>query len=242
MTKFGLAQPVRRVEDPRLLKGNGVYTDDISLPGMLWGVVVRSPHASAKMGVVDATEARAVPGVLAVYTAADLAADGIGGLPCAIPLTNRDGSPRVEAPHPVLADGAVRHVGDPVAFIVAETPRAARDGAEAINPDYAPLPSVTDLSTVTDPGQPQVWPQADRNICFDWETGDKERTQELFLNAAHVTKRTIVNNRIVVNSMEARAALADYDAATSRWTLHTNTQGGWVIKSLLGKSVFHVPE
>ncbi len=242
MTKFGLAQSVRRVEDPRLLKGNGVYTDDISLPGMLWGVVVRSPHAAATLGAIDATAAKAVPGVLGVYTAADLAADGIGTLPCAIPLKNRDGSPRIEAPHPVLADGAVRHVGDPVAFIVAETPRAARDGAEAIEAEYGPLPSVTDLGAVTDPGQPQVWPHAKHNICFDWDVGDKERVQELFMTAAHVTKRTIVNNRVVVNSMEARAALADYDAATERWTLHTNTQGGWVLKSLLADAVFHVPE
>ncbi|MEJ1974681.1 MAG: xanthine dehydrogenase family protein molybdopterin-binding subunit [Acetobacteraceae bacterium] len=242
MTKFGLAQPVRRVEDPRLLKGNGLYTDDIHTAGVLWSAVLRSPHAAAKLGAIDTEAARALPGVVAIYTAADLAADGIGGLPCAIPLKNRDGSPRVEAPHPVLADGAVRHVGDPVAFVVAETQQAARDAAEAIMVEYDILPSVTDLVTVTDPGQPQVWPQAAHNICFDWETGDKERVEELFFTAAHVTRLTVVNNRVVVNSMEARAALAEYDAATSRWTLHTNTQGGWVIKSLLGKAVFNVPE
>ena len=242
MTKFGLAQPVRRVEDPRLLKGNGRYTDDISLPGTLWATVLRSPHAAAKLGAIDTAAARALPGVVAVYTAADLNADGIGGLPCAIPLKNRDGTPRVEAPHPVLAEGAVRHVGDPVAFVVAETQRAARDGAEAIEVEYDVLPSVTDLGAVMDQGQPLVWPQAPSNVCFDWETGDKKRVEELFLNAAHVTKLTVVNNRIVVNSMEARAALADYDAATGRWTLHTNTQGGWVIKSLLGSAVFKVPE
>ena len=242
MTKFGLSQPVRRVEDPRLLKGNGLYTDDINLPGTLWGVVLRSPHAAATLGAIDAEAARALPGVVAVYTAADLNADGIGGLPCAIPLKNRDGTPRVEAPHPVLAEGAVRHVGDPVAFIVAETPKAARDAAEAITVDYDVLPSVTDLAAVMAPGQPLVWPQAPQNVCFDWATGDKERVEELFFNAAHVTKLRVVNNRIVVNSMEARAALADYDAATSRWTLHTNTQGGWVLKSLLGSAVFNVPE
>jgi carbon-monoxide dehydrogenase large subunit len=242
MTKFGLAQPVRRVEDPRLLKGNGVYTDDISLPGMLWGAVLRSPHAAATLGAIDTDAARAVPGVVAVFTAADLAADGIGGLPCAIPLKNRDGSPRVEVPHPVLASGAVRHAGDPVAFVVAETQQAARDGAEAVAIEYDVLPSVTDLGAVMDAGQPLVWPEAAHNVCFDWQTGDKERTEELFLNAAHVTRLTVVNNRVVVNSMEARAALADFDAATGRWTLHTNTQGGWVIKSLLAKAVFQVPE
>jgi carbon-monoxide dehydrogenase large subunit len=242
MTKFGLAQPVRRVEDPRLLKGNGVYTDDITLPGMLWGAVLRSPHAAATIGAIDTATAKTLPGVVGVFTAADLAADGIGGLPCAIPLKNRDGSPRVEVPHPVLASGAVRHAGDPVAFVVAETQQAARDGAEAIMVEYDTLPSVTDLATVTDAGQPQVWPDAAKNICFDWHTGDKERVDELFMQAAHVTKLTVVNNRVVVNSMEARAALADFDVATGRWTLHTNTQGGWVIKSLLAKAVFQVPE
>ena len=239
-TKFGLAQPVRRVEDPRLLKGSGRYTDDIALPGMLFGAVLRSPHAAAKLGAIDTAEALSVPGVVAVYTGADLEADGIGGLPCAIPLNNRDGSPRFDPPHPVLAREAVRHVGDPVAFIVAETLKAARDGAEAVSVEYDVLPSVTDLATATDHSQPAVWTDAHNNTCFDWETGDKKRVEELFLNAAHVTRLTVVNNRIVVNSMEARAALADYQ--DGRWTLHTNTQGGWVIKSLLGKAVFNVPE
>ena len=239
-TKFGLAQPVRRVEDPRLLKGNGRYTDDIVLPGMLWGAVLRSPHAAAKLGAVDTAAAIAIPGVVAVYTGADLAADDIGGLPCAIPLKNRDGTPRMDPPHPVLAAGAVRHVGDPVAFVVAETQKAARDGAEAIMVDYDVLPSVTELAAAMAPGQPAVWPEAPNNVCFDWETGDKARVDALFATASRVVRRTIVNNRIVVNSMEARAALADY--ADGRWTLHTNTQGGWVIKSLLGKAVFHVPE
>ncbi len=239
-TKFGLAQPVRRVEDPRLLKGDGRYTDDIALPGMLFGAVLRSPHAAATLGAIDTAAALTVPGVVAVYTGADLEADGIGGLPCAIPLKNRDGSPRFDPPHPVLAHEAVRHVGDPVAFVVAQTLKAARDGAEAIGVEYDVLPSVTDLAVATDPGQPAVWTDARHNTCFDWETGNKERVEELFLGAAHVTRLTVVNNRVVVNSMEARAALADY--ADGRWTLHTNTQGGWVIKSLLGKAVFQVPE
>ncbi len=239
-TKFGLAQPVRRVEDPRLLKGDGRYTDDITLPGMLWGAVLRSPHAAATLGAIDTAAALALPGVVAVYTGADLLADGIGGLPCAIPLKNRDGSPRFDPPHPVLAQGAVRHVGDPVAFVVAETQKAARDGAEAVDVAYGVLPSVTDLAATMDAGQPAVWPDAPSNVCFDWETGDKARVDALFAQAAHVTRLTVVNNRIVVNSLEARAALASY--ADGRWTLHTNTQGGWIIKSLLGKSVFGVPE
>ena len=240
MTKFGLAQPVRRVEDPRLLLGKGRYTDDIVLDGAAVGVVLRSPHAAARIVAIDTAGAAALPGVLAVYTAADLNQDDIGGLPCAIPITNRDGSPRAEVPHPVLADGAVRHVGDPVAFIVAETHQAARDAAEAVMVEYDTLPSSTDLAATMDPGAPAVWPQVPGNVCFDWEIGDKAATDALFGAAAHVTKLTVVNNRIIVNSMEARAALAAYDPAGQRWTLHTNTQGGWGIKQMLGSLVFKV--
>ncbi len=242
MTKFGVAQSVRRVEDPRLLKGNGSYTDDITLPGTVYGVVLRSPHAAAVITSLDTTAAAALPGVLAVYTGADLNADGIGGLPCAALLKNRDGSPQVAPPHPVLADGTVRHVGDPVAFIVAESVTAARDAAEAILVDYDVLPSSTDLATTIEPGVPQVWDEAPNNVVFDWEIGQKDKTDELFAAAAHVTKLTVVNNRIVVNSMEARAAFAEYDAATERWTLRTNTQGGWLLKDLLASAVFKVPE
>jgi carbon-monoxide dehydrogenase large subunit len=238
MAKFGLAQPVRRVEDPRLLRGHGAYTDDISLPGTLHGVVVRSPHAAARLLSIDTAAAAATPGVVAVYTFADLKADGIGPLPCAVRLTNRDGSKQITPSRPALADGAVRHVGDPVAFVVAERLQAARDGAEALMVDYETLPSITDLGAAMDPASPQVWQQAPRNVCFDWEIGQKEATEAAFASAAHVSRLTVVNNRIVVASMEARAALAEYDPPTSRWTLRTNTQGGWSIKQMLGESVF----
>ena len=233
-TRFGLAQPVRRVEDPRLLKGAGRYTDDIALPGMLHGIVLRSPHAAARITSLDVAQARAVPGVHAVYAAADLAAEGIGPLPCAAPVQNKDGSDMAAPPHPVLADAMVRHVGDPVAFIVADTIQAARDAAEVVAVSYDVLPSSTDLPTTMDAGAAQVWPQAQNNLCFDWEIGDKAATDAEFAKAAHVTRLTVVNNRIVVSSIETRAALADYDAATGRWTLYANTQGGWLIKSLIG--------
>ncbi len=232
-TQFGLAQPVRRVEDPRLLKGAGRYTDDITLPGMLAGVVLRSPHAAATINGIDAATARTLPGVRAIYTAADYRADGIGSLPCATPVTNRDGSDMASPPHPVLADGAVRHVGDPVAFIVADTAKQARDAADAILVDYAILPSCTDLARATDAGQPQVWAEARNNTVFDWEIGDKAATDAAFARAAHVTSLTVVNNRIVVASLEARAAVAAYDTASGRWTLHANTQGGWLVKTFI---------
>ena len=240
MTQFGLAQPVRRVEDPRLLKGKGSYTDDLTLPGMLYGVVLRSPHAAAKIIRIDTAAAKAVPGVKAIYTGADLAADGIGGLPCLVALENRDGSKQALPPHPVLADGMVRHVGDPVAFIVAETTEQARDAAELVEVNYDILPSITDLATASEPGAALVWPEVKDNIVFDWEIGQKDKTEDLFAAAAHVTRLTVVNNRIVVNSMEPRAALCEYDQAGGRWTLRTNTQGGWLLKDILGPMVFKV--
>ena len=238
MAKFGVAQPVRRVEDPRLLLGQGRYTDDIALPNALVGVVLRSPHAAARITSLETAEAKAVEGVLAVYTAEDLKTDGIGNLPCGIPLKNRDGSDRADPPHPALADGAVHHVGDPVAFIVAETHQAAKDAAELIMVDYDVLPSCTDLAVAMEPGSPLVWPDSKNNVVFDWEAGDKAKTDALFQQAAHIARLTVVNNRIIVNSMEARVALADYDG--ERWTLYANTQGGWGIKDLLGGPVFKV--
>jgi carbon-monoxide dehydrogenase large subunit len=233
-TKFGLAQPVRRVEDPRLLKGVGRYTDDIVLPGMLHGIVLRSPHAAARILSTNLTAARSMPGIRAVYTSADLKAAGLGTLPCAAPVQNKDGTDMASPAHPVLADGAVHHVGDPVAFIVADTAKQARDAAELAELDYDVLPSTTDLATAMEPGTPAVWPDAKNNIAFDWDIGDIAATDAAFAGAAHVTKLTVVNNRIVVASMEARAAIADYDPATGRWTVYANTQGGWLLKNLIG--------
>jgi aerobic carbon-monoxide dehydrogenase large subunit len=241
-TKFGLAQPVRRVEDPRLLLGRGRYTDDIVLPNLLFGIVLRSPHAAARIGGIDTAVAAAMDGVKAIYTAAELNADGIGPLPCAAPVQNRDGSAQAMPPHSVLADGMVRHVGDPVAFIVASSAKAARDAAEQVAVDYEILPSVTDTAKAIDASAPLVWPEIAQNIAFDWEIGDKAATEAQFAKAAHVTKLTVVNNRIVVSSMEPRVAMADYDPATGRWTLYANTQGGWLIKNLMAPLFGSDPE
>ncbi|MFC7735145.1 xanthine dehydrogenase family protein molybdopterin-binding subunit [Roseomonas sp. GCM10028921] len=239
MAKFGLSQPLRRVEDPRLLKGGGRYTDDLVPQGVAAGAAVgyilRSPHAHARILSIDTGVAADMPGVLAVLTAEDWKAEGLGEIPCAIPMKNRDGSPRGDTPRGGLADGVVRHVGDPVAFIVAETHGAARDAAEAVEVDYEMLPSATDLATATEPGQPQVWPGIRDNVVFDWETGNREETDRLFAGAAHVTRVTVVNNRVVVASMEGRAALAEYDPATERFTLHAGTQGSWPLKDTLAK-------
>jgi carbon-monoxide dehydrogenase large subunit len=238
MAKFGLSQSVRRVEDPRLLTGRGRYTDDIAMPGEAIGVVLRSPHAHAKITSLDTSAAKAVPGVLAVITGADLQAAGLGEVPCVIPLKNKDGTPRANTPRLALATDTVRHVGDPVAFIVAETAQAARDGAEAVMVDYEVLPAATDLATAWEAGQPQVWEGAASNVAFDWEAGDKAKTEAAFARAAHVTRLTVVNNRVVVASMETRAAVAAWEG--DKLTLHTNTQGSWLVKNLLAGNVFKI--
>jgi aerobic carbon-monoxide dehydrogenase large subunit len=234
MTKFGLAQSVRRVEDPRLLIGNGRYTDDIVLPGMLHGIVLRSPHAAAKITRIDTAAAASLPGVKAIYTAADLTADGIAPMPCAAPVQNRDGSDMANPPHPALVGDAVRFAGDAVAFVVAETAAAARDAAELIAVDYQVEQAIIDLAAAIEPGAALVWPDVAKNIVFDWGLGDEAATDALFAKAAHVTRLTVVNNRVIVASMEGRASIADYDTDSGRWTLYANTQGGWLIKNLIG--------
>jgi carbon-monoxide dehydrogenase large subunit len=238
MVKFGVAQPVKRVEDSRLLRGEGQYTDDVPADGALIVQVVRSPHAAATITAIDVAAARAMPGVVGVFTGADLAADGIGAIPCMVPIKNQDGSPRAQADRPVLAGDAVRHVGEAVAFIVAETAQAARDAAEAVDITYDMKQSVTNLATAMDPGVAQVWDDAPHNQVFDWAVGDAAAVDALFAKAAHVTKLRVVNNRIVVNSMEPRAARASFE--DDRWTLTTNTQGGWMVKGCLAQAVFKV--
>jgi carbon-monoxide dehydrogenase large subunit len=183
-----------------------------------------------------------VPGVLAVITAKEWREEGLGQIPCIIPLKNADGSSRGETPRTALAEDRVRHVGDPVAFVVAETAQAARDGAEAVMVDYDPLPSVTDLAVAHEPGAPKVWDGVENNVVFDWEAGDKAKADELIGKAAHVTRLTVVNNRVVVASLEGRAATAEYDAAQGKFTLHCGTQGSWLVKQLLAESVFHLPQ
>jgi carbon-monoxide dehydrogenase large subunit len=238
MAKFGLSQSVRRVEDPRLLVGQGRYTDDIAMQGQAHGVVLRSPHAHARITSLDTAAAMAIPGVLAVITGKDLEAAGLGPVPCVIPLKNKDGTPRAETPRLALATDTVRHVGDPIVFVVAETPQAARDGAEAVLVEYDVLPAATDLATAHEAGAVQVWPGAANNIAFDWEAGDKAKTDAAFARAAHITRLTVVNNRVVVASMEARAAVAAWEG--DRLTLHTNTQGSWLVRNLLANIVFKV--
>ena len=233
--KFGAAQAPRRVEDVRLLLGRGQYVDDLSPEGVLHGVVVRSPYAAARILGIDKGAALAVRGVRAVLTGADLQYDGLGSIGCTLPMKNTDGSPRHDPPRFALAVGEVRHVGDPVAFVVGATIEAARDGAEAATVDYDPLASVTDPEAAVAPGAALVWPDAAENTCFEWGLGDAAATAALFARAAHVARLKVVNNRIVVASMEARAAIAEW--MDNRCHLITNTQGGWQIRGALARGL-----
>jgi carbon-monoxide dehydrogenase large subunit len=225
MGKFGIGQAVRRTEDFRLLTGAGRYTDDIALPGQAYGFVLRSPHAHARITKLDAAAARKAPGVLAVLTAAELEADKIGTMPCAVELPNKDGTKLVMPTRLILQNERVRFVGDPVAFVVAETLQQARDAAELIEVDYAELPAVVSTKGAIDAGAAQVWDKAPHNICFDWELGDRKRTDAAFKKAKRVIRLEIVNNRIVPNPMEPRSAIGDFDAKAGRLTLYTPSQG-----------------
>src|SRR5580700_11985978 len=166
MTEIG--SPVRRREDYRFLTGQGTYTDDINRPHQLYAYILRSPHANARIAGIDTAAAAKAPGVAAVYTGADLAADGIGGLPCGWQIHNKDGSPMAEPPHPVLAVGKVRHVGDPVAVVIAETKQAAKDAAEALVIDYQDLPAVAALGDAVKPSAALVHAEGAGNVCYDW--------------------------------------------------------------------------
>ena len=223
--KFAVGQAVARREDPTFLVGRGRYTDDVDLPGQAWAAVVRSPVPHGIIATLDVAPALALPGVLAAFTGRDLVAAGIGDLPCNVALKNFDGSDFVRPPHPPLRLDRVRHVGDPVAIVVAETPEQARDGAEAVLLDIDPLPAVVDVEAAVAEGAPQLWDEAPGNVCLDWRAGQAEATDAAFAAAAHVTRLRIVNNRIVVCAMEPRGAIAEYDAATGRFTLHAGSQG-----------------
>ena len=242
--KFGIGQPIRRHEDLRLIAGRGRYTDDITLPRMSHGFVLRSPVAHAHIKRIDVATSRRMPGVLLVAIGEDVRADGLGDLPCVTPLANRDGTPRHDTPRPVLAQGKVRHVGQPVALVVAETLAGARDAAEAIDVEYEGLPAVTDAKDATAPGAPQLFEQIPGNIVFDWDNdmGDANATDAAFVKAAHVVTLELVNNRVVVNSMEPRNAVADYDPSSGRSTLYTATQGPHFVRDPLAEVVLKMPK
>ena len=223
LMKFGIGQPVPRSEDPTLVRGEGCYTDDVKLAGEAYAVMVRSrvPHGVIKR--IDTSAARRMPGVLGAYTGADLA--GYGTLKCIVPFKNRDGTPMKQPPRPALPTDKARFVGDPLAFVVAETLLQAKDAAEAIEVEIDSLPAVIRPEEATRPGAPLLHDEAPGNVALDYHYGDTEQVAAAFAKAAHVTRLKLVNSRVVVNAMEPRAAIGVYDAASGRFTLHAPSQG-----------------
>jgi carbon-monoxide dehydrogenase large subunit len=242
MSHFGKAQTPRRLEDARLLKGAGRYLDDLALARQSYAFFLRSPHAHADIKSIDVSAARDMPGVLGVFTGDDLANAGIGNVPCMAPLKNRDGTSFVPPPRPALARGRVRFAGEAVAVVVAERLEDARDAAEAIVVDYAPLAAVGDIAAAIAPGAPQVWPSANGNIAFDWTIGDEAKTKAAFSKAAKTVEIDIVNNRLIPNSLEPRGAIADYARGEDRLTLHCSTQGSFGMRRVLANEIFKIPE
>ena len=240
--KFAVGQSVRRLEDPRLLQGFGRYSDDVSLPRQAYAVVVRSPHAHARIRSIDAAPALTASGVLAVLTGADVAADKLGNLPTDGNRKRRDGSPAFTTPRPALARERVRHVGDPVALVVAETREQAADAAELLAVDYEPLPAVAATAEAMRPGAPVVWDEAPDNVAFVWEAGQREAVARAFEGAAHVARLDFVITRVSAAPLEPRAAVGEYDRRTGRYTLHTGIQGPYLLRSILAEQVFKVPQ
>jgi carbon-monoxide dehydrogenase large subunit len=233
-----VSQPVPRTEDPRLLRGDGLYTDDRNLEGQAYAVFLRSPVPHGDIAKLDVSAARTAPGVLAVLTHDDIAAAGLGTLPNNLPVKSRDGSPLIKPPRPVLANGRVRHVGEPIAAVIAETAAQARDAVELIDYDITSLPAVTGLDAAVADGAPQLHAEAPGNVCLDFQTGDAEATAAAFESAAHVTRISLVNNRCFISAMEPRAAVADFEAETDRYVLYTCGQGVMGMRNILAKAIF----
>jgi carbon-monoxide dehydrogenase large subunit len=240
LQKYGVGQPVRRKEDDTLVRGKGRYTDDFSLPNQAYAWIVRSSHAHGIIKGVDTSAAKAMPGVLGVWTGSDLAAANYNPFTCGLPLKSRDGSPLKQTNRPALVTDKVRFVGDPVAFVVAGTLAQARDAAEAVEVDIDPLPAVTNAAEAAKPGAPLLYDHIADNVALDYHYGDTAKVDAAFASAAHVTKLDIVNNRVAVVPMEPRTALAAYDRAAERFTLQVPTQGVSGNKATLAK-ILNVP-
>ena len=242
MEKFGIGQGVTREEDPRLLKGRGLFVNDVNLPDQSYAVVLRSPHAHAEIRSIDTSAAAALPGVLAVYTGEDVAADNLGvpGMPAK--WLRPDGEPMKYRPQPPLALGRVRYVGDPVALIVADTLAQAHDAAEAVAVDYLPLPSITDTARTVDADAPLVWDDSPDNVSGLFQVGDAAATETAFSRADRIVSRRFVISRVFAQYMEARGAIGAYDEREDRYLLHADVQYPHRVRQLLSEKVFDVPE
>ncbi len=240
--KFGIGQPVTRVEDPRFLTGRGSYTDDIVFPRQAYGYVLRSPHAHARIASVKADAAKDAPGVVLVLTGADAVAEKLGGL-STMAMPEDVGGPKAHRTvQPVLAHDLVRYVGQPVAFVVAETLAQAKDAAELIEVEYEPLPAVTSIAQAKAPGAPVVWAEAPGNVIYTLQMGDKAQTDAAFEAAAHIERLSVVNNRVSANAMEPRASIGLYEPETRRHTLYMSSQGPHRTKQAIAGQILHIPE
>jgi aerobic carbon-monoxide dehydrogenase large subunit len=241
MGEFALGQPVPRFEDPRLLRGGGRYVDDMVLPRMAFGHVLRSPHAHARIRAIDASRARAAPGVLLVLTGAEWREAGWRDLPAAGGMKRPGGLASYQPRFPALVEDRVRWVGDYVAFVVAETKHQAMDAAELIEVDYEPLPAIVGTAEATAPGAPLVWEDCPDNICFVHEVGDKAAAEAAFARADRIVKRPLTVNRVTAAAMEPRGALADYNPAEDRYTIYTTLQRTHAYRADLAQ-IIGVPE
>jgi carbon-monoxide dehydrogenase large subunit len=242
MTDMSIGRGVKRTEDRRFITGNGHYLDDFNKPHQTYAAFVRSPHAHAEIRKINKAKALKVPGVVAVLTGDELAADKIGTLICGWVIKGKDGTPHKAPPHPALATKKVRYVGDHVAVVLGETLDAAKDGAEAVEVDYKTLPAAIDTATAHKSGQPQLHDEAPNNLCYDWELGEKPKIDAAFSGAAHTVKLQFVNNRLVPNAIEPRAALAEYDSGSGEFTLHTTSQNPHVARLVLSAFIGIAPE
>jgi carbon-monoxide dehydrogenase large subunit len=238
----GIGASVRRKEDFRFLQGRGNYTDDLNRPGQAHAWILRSPHAHARIRGVDIAAARAMPGVVGIFTGRDTEAAGLGGLPCGWQIHNKDGSPMAEPPHPVLAHDRVRHVGDPVAIVVAATRAEARDAAEAVVVDYETLAASVTMAEAQGAGATPIHDGVAGNLCYDWHIGDRAVVDAAFAAAHKTVSLDLVNNRLVPNAMEPRAAVGEHDRFTGDYTLYTTSQNPHVIRLLMGANVLKLPE
>jgi carbon-monoxide dehydrogenase large subunit len=237
--KFGVGQPVHRKEDPRLVSGRGRYADDVSLTGQAYARMVRSHHPHGRIRAIEARRALALPGVLAVYTAADFARAGYGAMLCKLPLKNADGSPLFAPPRPILAEDRVRYVGEPLAAVIAEDPHAARDAVDLIEVDVERLPAVADPEAAMAAAAPRLHDDH-ANLCLDWRYGDHASAEQAFAAAAHVARVRLASNRVVVAAMEPRAAVADYDGKSERFTLHVGCQGVFGLRRSLAEDLLKI--
>lgn len=239
---IGIGSSPKRKEDARFVRGRGTYVADIKRPNMLAGVFLRSEHAHAIIKSIDVSAAIAQPGVHGVYTGEDMKADNVGGLPVGWGITGKDGEPMKEPPHPPIAQGKVRYVGDAVAFIVAETEEQGRAAAELVVVEYEVLPAVIGLVDALRPGAPAIYDDVENNLCCDWHLGDGPAVESAFHNAAHVASIELVNNRLIGNPLEPRAAIGEFEFATGQYTLWTTSQFPHVVRLLMGEMVLHIPQ